>query len=168
MRDRRRTLAGLIAVALASSCAGADLPVRELTSPATRVAGGSVPGFRNGYLFFLEGASLRLFPPQASPPFVRVLNVPAGTTPTADGLAVDADGSLAVGVEYPSPAGQSGGIVFLDKDGRDTGFIDTGLYMPSNLSFGEDHSLWTFGWHWDSPRRPDVRTSRDYMLVRHY
>lgn len=75
---------------------------------------------------------------------------------------------MAVGVEYGSPAGHSGGIVFLDKDGLDTGFIDTGLYMPSALSFAEDHSLWTFGWRWDSAR-PDVRSSRDdYMLVRHY
>ncbi len=171
MGDRRRNHGSrklLIAVALGPFCAAAaDLPIHEVTSLAARVGGVPVPAFQRGYLYWLDHDTVRLYSPQGYPAFVKVLSVPAGTTPSTDGLAVDSDGSVAVSVSYTTSSGYAGGIVFLDKNGLDTGFIDTGLYAPSSLSYGEDHSLWSFGWQRDaaSPARPD---RKDYLMVRHY
>jgi len=171
MGDRRRNHGGrklLIAVALGPLCAAAaDLPVHEVTSLAARAGGIPVPAFQRGYLYWLDHDTVRLYSPQGYPAFVKVLSVPVGTPPSADGLAVDSDGSVAVGVSYTTSSGYAGGIVFLDKNGIDIGFIDTGLYAPTNLSFGEDHSLWSFGWQRD-PASPDRADRQDYPTVRHY
>lgn len=159
MRDRRRNHGSrklLIAVALGPICAAAaDLPVREVTSQATRAY--PLAAFRDGYMFWLDKATVQLFAPQGYAAFARVLNLPGGASPWSDSLAVDSDGSIAIAVSYK--ARQAGAILLLDKNGLDTGFIDTGRYLPSNLSFGEDHSLWSFG----SQSGPE-----DYQMVRRY
>jgi hypothetical protein len=60
-----------------------------------------------------------------------------------------------------------GGIVFFGRNGRPAGFVDTGRYMPGNFCFGENHSLWTFGWQRDA-LRPGRSDSKDYMIVHRY
>ena len=116
---------------------------------AVRVANVPVPAFQNGYVFSLDGASVQLFAPEGYPAFVRVLQIPGAAHLTARGLAVDSDGSVAVSVEYQTSTGFGAGIAFLDRHGIDTGFLNTDQYEPANLSYGEDHSLWTFGWQRD-------------------
>ncbi len=145
----------------------ADLPVREVTSQAALVANMPVPGFQNGYIFFLDHTNVQLFAPAGYPKFVTVLQIPNAENTSAQGLAIDSDGSAAVSVGYRTADGFGGGIVFLDRYGRQTGFLNTGLYMPSNLSYAEDHSLWSFGWERD-PVKPDRATRQDYMMVRKY
>ncbi len=142
-------------------------PAREVISQAVRVANVPVPAFQNGYVFSLDGASVQLFAPEGYPAFVRVLQIPGATNPTARGLAVDSDGSVAVSVTYRTSTGFGAGIAFLDRHGIDTGFLNTDQYEPANLSYGEDHSLWTFGWQRDGSTRgfPD---KQDYMMVRKY
>lgn len=169
MCDRRRNRSGrklLIAVALGPICAAAaDLPVREVTSQATRVANIPNPGFQRGYMYFLDRDTVRLYAPQGDPAFVRVLNIPSCATSWAMGLAIDSDGSVAIAVSCDNA--QSGGIVLLDQNGLDTAFINTGRWLPSNLCYGEDHSLWSFGYQHDAAN-PGKMDSQDYMMVRHY
>ena len=171
MAKRKRSRRGqrlFILAAFVPICAlAADLPVREITSLAARVGGTTPPAFQRGYMYFLDDGTVRLYTPQGHPAFVRVLNIPPGTTPSLDSLAVDSDGSVAVAVDYRTPSGFGGGIVFLDKNGSQTAFIDTGLYMPSNLSYGEDHSLWALGWQRD-PVRTETSDRQDYPMVRRY
>lgn len=155
-----------IAAALGPICAvAADLPVREVTSLAAFAGNAPSPAFQRGYMYFLDNGAVRVYTPQGHPAFVRVLSVPGATDLTLDSLAVDSDGSVAIAVSYK--AAQAGGIVLLDKNGLDTGFIDTGRWLPSNLSYGEDHSLWSFGWQHDAAN-PEKVDRRDYMMVRHY
>jgi hypothetical protein len=158
----------LFALALGSLCAVAfDGPVREITSQAARAGNVVVPAFQNGYIFVLDRATVQLFAREGYLAFVAALQVPNGTNPSAQGLAVDSDGSVAVSVACLTQTGLGGGIVFLDKGGLPAGFMDTGSYMPGNLSYGEDHLLWAIGWQRDavSSNHPD---RQDYMVVRKY
>jgi len=158
----------LVALAFGSLFAlAASGPVREVTSQAMLVPLQSVPGFQRGYLFFLEHATVRVYPPDGGPAFVRVLEIPKSGTLSATGLAVDTDGSVAASVGYQTTTGSNGGIVFLDRTGRQTAFLDTGLYMPSNLCYADDHSLWAFGWQLDA-NLPDRAERQDYLMVRKY
>lgn len=143
-------------------------PSRQVTSQAKLIGHQPVPGFQNGYLFLLERDVVRLYSPEGFPLFATVVQVPSSVgQPSSKGLAVDTDGSVAVSTLYQTSNGFGGGISFFDRNGQPTEFIDTGRYMPGNLSFGEDHSLWVFGWQRDAlqPKRTD---SQDYMTVRHY
>src|SRR5579859_6048211 len=75
--------------------------------------------------------------------------------------------SALVATVIPADAPRTGGgIVVLDRDGRQEQFIDTGRYMPNALCFAQDHSIWTIGMLF-GPHDGDVRGS-DYSLVRHY
>lgn len=158
----------LLVMTLVPLCAmAADSPVREVTSQAMVVANEAVPAFQNGYMFSLDRASLQLFAPGGHVAFARVLQIAGVENPSARGLAIDSGGATAVAVAYQRANGFGGGIVFLDRYGLQNGFIDTGLYMPSNLSYTEDHSLWTFGWQRDALKQ-DHESRQDYMMVRKY
>jgi hypothetical protein len=58
-------------------------------------------------------------------------------------------------------------IILLDRNGNQTGLIDTGRYLASRIATAEDRSIWALGWQRDSVRTsyPDAR---DYMIVRHF
>ena len=143
-------------------------PVRQVTSQATLFGNQLIPGFQNGYLYFLEGGSIRLYSPEGLPVLTTELRIPdTSQQASAIGLAVDTDGSVAVSTGYLTSAGNRGGIAFFDSHGQPAGFVDTGRYMPGNLCFGEDHSLWTFGWQMDA-LQPDHPDSKEYMLVHNY
>jgi hypothetical protein len=134
--------------------------LRTVTSQAQRVGGGPVAGFQNGYLFFLDdgAAAVRAYTPEGFPVLATVVQIPGADHVRANGLAIDADGTFAVGVAYGTPAG-SGGIAFYDKYGQPDGFVATGSYLPQSLCFAGDHSLWTFG---------SQRDSEDYKLVHRF
>jgi hypothetical protein len=144
----------------------ANGPVREVTSQAMRVPLQSIPGFQKGCLFFLDHANVQVYTPAGFQAFAAVVNIPKVTELRAIGLAADTDGSVAVSVGYKTASGFGGGIVYFDS-GSQTTFLDTGLYMPANLSFGEDHSLWVFGWQRDDGLK-DHADRQDYMMVRKY
>ena len=135
-------------------------PVRTVTSQAQRVGSLPVPGFQNGYLYFLDHAMVRAFSPDGFPVLTAVVEVPDDKGYVwADGLAVDTDGTFAIGVAYGGPSYQFGGIAFYNKDGQPDGFVATGSYIPANLCFADDHSLWTFGRQYGRA---------DYMTVHHF
>jgi hypothetical protein len=135
-------------------------PVRTVTSQAQRLAGQSVPGFQNGYLYFVDHATVRAYSPEGFPVLTAVVEVPDDKGYVwADGLAVDTGGTFAIGVAYGGPSYQFGGIAFYNKDGKPDGFVATGSYIPGNLCFADDHSLWTFGRQYGRA---------DYMMVHHF
>lgn len=149
--------------------AAQNQPVREVISQAMRIGNQLVPGFQSGYMFFLEdGGSIRLYSPQGLPVLTSVIQIPNAVSTSGAGLAVDSDGSVAVSAVYKNSAGYNrGGIVFFGSSGQLVGFVETGRYMPGNICYGEDHSLWTFGWQFDA-LRPDREDSEDYMMVHRY
>lgn len=132
-------------------------PVRSVTSQVQRLSNQPVPGFQNGHLYFLDRATVRAYSPEGVPILTAVVQIPDAEKVWADGLAVDTDGTFAIGVSY-GPSFQFGGIAFYNKYGQPDGFVATGAYLPASLSFAGDHSLWTFG---------RQRGSGDYMMVHH-
>jgi len=137
-------------------------PVRTVTSQAQRVGNQPVPGFQNGYLYFVDDrATVRAYSPEGFPVLTAVVQIPDADNVWANGLAVDTDGTFAIGVAYGTSA-LAGGIAFYNKYGQPDGFLATGSYLPESLCFAEDHSLWTFG----KQGRGDYMG--DYMMVHHY
>lgn len=120
-------------------------PTRQITSQATLVGNQLVPGFQNGYLFFLEAGSIHLYSPEGFSMPTLALQIPDAAGASAMGLAIDTDRSVAVSYGYKTSVGYGSGIAFFDRNGQPTGSVDTGRYLASNLSFGENHCLWTFG-----------------------
>ena len=51
--------------------------------------------------------------------------------------------------------------------GRQTGFIDTGRYMPTHIGFDKHQTLWGIGWQRDEIRN-EIADREDYFLVRRY
>ena len=153
---------------IAGAFAGTE-PAREVVSQANLVAHQLIPRFYNGYLYYLgEGrpSQIRLYAPDGHLVFATDLQEPGNSPPNLTGLAIDTDGTIAVSYG-DTRNGNRGGIEFLDSTGKRTGGIDTQNYLPGNLCYAEDHSLWSFGWQHDKndPGRAD---RQDYMLVRKY
>jgi hypothetical protein len=81
--------------------------------------------------------------------------------------AADTDGTTVAAVEY-SRDGTSrtagGGIALFDRSGKQTGFFDTGQYLPTQVCFAPNHSIWTLGWRGDKASRE----TDDYFILRNY
>jgi hypothetical protein len=144
-------------------------PTREVISQANLVGNQLVPGFYKGYVYFLgEGrpSQLRLYAPDGHLVLVTDVQGSRNFPPDLRGLAVDTDGTIAVSYVDTNNRNR-GGIEFLDSTGVRIRVIDTERYLAGNLCYGEDHSLWSFGFQHD---KDDLgRADRqDYMTVRKY
>jgi len=78
-------------------------------------------------------------------------------------IAVDADGFAAVAAPHRVPDRDSG-IGLLDPTGHPAAFISTGKYVPTQVCFAPDHSIWTVGLE----EYPNGSEPPDYMVFRHY
>jgi hypothetical protein len=76
--------------------------------------------------------------------------------------AVDSDGTLAIAWSDASSAG----IDIHDSAGISIRTINTGKYVPRNVSFGPDHTLWSLGMQRDA--EPYKAGGADYKIVRKY
>jgi hypothetical protein len=133
-------------------------PTRTVTSQAQRLGNQPVPGFQNGYLYFVDRAAVRAYSPEGFPVLTTVVQIPDMDNVWAHGLAVDTDGTFAIAVAYGTSV-RAGGIAFYNKYGQPDGFVTTGSYLPGSLCFADDHSLWTFG---------AQRGGGDYMTVHRF
>jgi len=80
-------------------------------------------------------------------------------------VAVDSDGTVAVGVAYSGAAhGFVGGIAMLDRSGKELRFVETDRYLPSHVCFDAKHALWTFG----AIVQNRTEDFQDYFLFRKY
>jgi hypothetical protein len=137
-------------------------PVHEASAPA--LIGRVMPGLYNGYLYSAEPRHvLTLFAPDGhelfSLPFPGRGNGKVGV----ESIAIDSDGTLAVAWQDPPKAG----IDIRDLSGTLIRSIDTGWYVPTHLSFGQDHSLWALGLQRDAAR-PAYYDKKDYPILRRY
>jgi len=158
-------LAVMVALSFWSAFAAKE-PSRTLTygrgyGPRT------LPAFDKGYLLFInEPSGVEVWGPDGRLVFRTVLTSP----PVAHvmSVAVDSDGTVAVGVAYSgAPHGRGGGIAMLDRSGKEIRFVETDRYMPAHVCFDAKHALWTFGWQRDIARN-GAEDSQDYFLFRKY
>jgi hypothetical protein len=90
-------------------------PVRTVTSQAQRLGNQPVSGFQNGYLYFVDDrASVRVYSPEGFPVLTTVVQIPDADNVWVNGLAVDTDGTFAIGVAYGASA-RAGGIAFYNN-----------------------------------------------------
>lgn len=134
--------------------AGANAQIREVTSVATD--SGIHPRFFKGYIYW-AGRPLTIYTPDG-----HLAPLVAPSNGTAQAIAVDTDGTLAVA--WTTRA--TGGIDLHDSSGALLRTIQTGRYRPTALSFAEDHSVWSLGQQGvNIPFQPG---RDDYMIVRKF
>lgn len=130
--------------------------IREVTSDATG-ASGTPPSFFKGYMYWAGRELFRIYTPDGhqAPPV-------SPSRGTAEAIAVDTDGTLAIAWNTPA----AGGIDIRDSSGALVRTIQTGPYWPTQLAFAEDHCLWSLGWKIIG--RPLNLGRDDYMIVRKF
>ena len=144
----------IVLLCVPCSILSAQDPTRELYTEA--VLSGLLPGLY-GHLYFIDRPNrVRLFSPNGN---FASFDVPdrAGEPAHVEGIAIDADGTIAVGW---GTRGTLHGIEIHNESGKLIRAIDTGLFVPNNLAFAPDHSLWAFGW------QRDPKTRQDSIVVR--
>ena len=167
----------LLASLLISSVLAADATRNVVYSGLVRCGGCMMFTFDNGYIFQMNGGhepstGLAVYNRDARLAYQANLTAPDGTPAYLHqkGVVADTDGTVILTMWFGGYGGfapvKGGGIIFLDPNGRQTQFIDTGRFMPATLCFAPDHSLWTVGTQF-GPQDGDVRGA-DYPLVRHY
>ena len=126
----------------------------------------ALPAFDKGYLLFTnEPGGIEVWGPDGRLVFQKILTNPPSAHVVS--LAVDSDGTVAVGVSYAGALqGYEGGIAILDRSGKELRFVETDRYLPSHVCFDAKHALWTFGWQRDMGI--GAEDSRDYFLFRKY
>jgi sugar lactone lactonase YvrE len=129
-----KSFACLAVIACIASAASA--PIRQVTSEAAPDT--LVPAFFKVYIYWAGRQSpLRISTPDGrQAPYIPTPNG------TAEAIAADTDGTLAIAWNTEAAAG----IDLHNRSGELLRTIQTGRYRPSHLSFAEDHSLWTLGW----------------------
>jgi hypothetical protein len=133
---------------------GATNPIREVTSQAERIPSQLVPGFDKGYVYWIgrDGPdTITLYSPDGG----LACSFASENRPV-HGIAIDADGSIAVSWgSWNSQVG--GGIDWRDPSGRMVRTVKTPAYVPMHLAFSEDHSLWSFGAVFNGTTREDAQ-----------
>jgi hypothetical protein len=54
--------------------------------------------------------------------------------------------------------------VLFDRTGAQMRYVDTGLYLPTQVCFAPDHSIWTIGWQGHEA----LGKNEDYFVLRNY
>ena len=106
------------------------------------------PTFDKGYLAVYEPEhAVSLYRPDGSLAEKVTPQVPHAAWTNVVNASPDADGSLALAVEYRIDHLGGGGVTVFDPTGSQTAFIGTGAdYWPAQVCFGPDQSIWAIGW----------------------
>jgi hypothetical protein len=122
------------------------------------------PTFDNGYVVGWDQAALgmmSLCAPDGYRVYETSLALPGVTGIVfLDSAAVDTDGTVAVA--YHDSRWKRAGIALLDQDGKPVRFIETYPYLPSQVCFAPDHSIWMFGELFDFHPSADFKAFRKY------
>jgi len=123
-----------------------------------------MPTFDKGYLVVYDrDHKINVYAPGGSPLYSASAQVPNTDWADIENAAVDTDGTLAGAIEHRRLKHESsGGIVLFDRTGTQIRFIDTGQYLPTQVCFAPDHSIWTIGW------QGHVGKNEDYFILRDY
>lgn len=163
-------LAMLLATSILSMSTAAELEkVREVVYMGKYFERKPLPSFDKGHLIFLRAANdaVELYGPNGKLLYSASIKAPSAASAKVMSATIDMDGRLAVAVSYSGMHGLSGGIAFLDPSGRQTGFAETGRYLPAHICFAEDHSIWSLGWQRDLMRQ-DSEDREAYPIFRKY
>jgi hypothetical protein len=123
-----------------------------------------LPTFDKGYLAVYEPEeTIALYGPDGSLAYRAKAQVP-GEPVHSIHATPDADGTLAIAIEHRVDKSPGGGIAVFDPTGIQSAFIDTGTdWMPTQVCFGPDHSIWAIGWRGMGPP-----ATVDYFVLRNY
>jgi hypothetical protein len=136
-------------------------PVRDVESQIFLGANQPVPGFYEGYVFFVDRPNyVKVYSPNGDLAFTALVENESAASVMS--VAVDSNGDVAASYSNGSRAG----IELMDSKGTKVGSLDTGRYLATHVAFGDDHSIWTFGWQRE-PTNPGI-PSNEYMTVHHY
>ena len=119
-----------------------------------------VPTFDKGSLAVYDGSDIQIYSPDGSP----ALRLVGGKERSLTNAAVDTDGTAVAGVSRISNAATVGGVAVFDHTGVLLREFGTGEYVPTQLCFGPDHSLWTIGWKDGNT----ADSAKDFFILRHY
>jgi hypothetical protein len=118
-----------------------------------------VPLYSNGYLLSWDSpfyAQFTLYGPDARPAF----SAPERTDAYQITWAVDSDGTVAAA--YSPNRLREGHIDLLDHTGIVTGTIKTGSYIPQQVAFAPDHTIWAACYN--AQRQP----GQDFNVLHHH
>lgn len=155
-----RTLLVLAAMISFSSFAA---QMHDVFYQGNLTSGNIVPTFENGYLAVYDmDHKIALYASDGSLMYRALPQVDGASWASISNVGVDTDGTLGAAVNYQIEKGsvQGGGIAIFSRTGEQTAFLDTGEYLPTHVSFGPDHSIWTIG-------RREAHGS-DYFVLRNY
>jgi hypothetical protein len=134
--------------------------------------------FDKGYLFEMKGSGnappsgLAVFDPSGTLAYQVDIVAPDGSPARLDRnvAAADTDGTVILAMWYGGYGGngrvKGGGVVVLDRTGKQVRFLDTARFLPNALCFGPDHSIWVGGKQ--AAEDGDWDQKADYKLVRKY
>lgn len=125
------------------------------------------PTFDKGYLLVYDFDKIDVYAPDGVPLYSVSAQVRDAKVVNIDNAAADTDGTTVGAVEY-SRDGTSGtiggGIALFDRSGKQTGFFDTGQYLPTQVCFAPNHTVWTIGWRGGRASRE----TDDYFVLRNF
>ena len=111
-----------------------------------KVAPRNMPSFDHGYLVVYDwDHQVDVFGPDGALMYRVAAQAPGSDWTDIMNGAVDSDGTLVAAVSAHSVAWR-GGIATFDPTGAQMGFFDTGDYLPTQVDFGPDHSIWALGY----------------------
>jgi len=154
----------LLLLLLALSGALATAQVHDVHYQGNLTPLNTTPTFDHGYLVVYDwDHRVDVFAPDGTLMYSVPAKVPGADWAMIENGAVDSDGTMAAAVRGVSEAGRAGGggIALFDRTGTQIRFLDTGGYLPTQVAFGPDHSIWTIGW------LPASLTA-DYPTLRNY
>jgi hypothetical protein len=173
-------IAAVSGLAVSAAAAAGEEPVRQLSTVAIPFFRSRVPLFRHGYLVLWPPGGPNGVPaanvsdgfdaygPDGKLAYKKTIEVPGGSQSVVYDVDFDADGNAAVTASaLGGPSQFLHIIMLLDRNGNQTGLIDTGRYFSAKIAIAPDRSIWALGWQQDADRTryPD---RNDYMIVRHF
>lgn len=157
----------LLAAALCNSAFAAE--AREIYYQGFLTPQNITPTFDKGYLFVYDFEKIDVYAPDGSPMYSVSAHVPNAKIVNIQNAAADVDGTMAGAVEYfrdGTSRSIGGGIAVFDRSGKQLRFFDTGTYLPTQVCFAPDHSIWTLGWR--GPKASGWDHDNDYFILRNY
>ena len=151
----------LAAAAAVLSASGSTAASREVIYQGDLAPLNITPTFDHGYVIVwdrnIDGDTslkrISVYAPSGVLAFRTNIQAPGHPYLSLSNGAVDTDGSVAVVFREP------GGFTLLDKGGQQTRTVLTGAYVPTQICFAADHTIWLAG---------SVFGSQDYGILRRY
>ncbi len=158
----------LFLLLLLMSGASATAQVHDVHYQGNLTPLNTTPTFDHGYLVVYDwDHRIDVFAPDGALMYSVAAKVPGSDWANIENGAIDEDGTLAAALRAVSVLGRArgGGIALFDRAGRQIRFFDTGEYLPTQVAFGSDHSIWTIGWLGGETA---ASLTADYPILRKY